>query len=173
MPPDIEAEPLGRTTFCCLLPEGHALAAVPVVSFADLAVQTVISYRNATRPWAELDRAARAQGHGFAPKLEIDVSITAIGFVQAGLGVAVVDALLPWSQFQGVVVRPLDGAPEVPLSLLTAAHRPLSRAEEVMDHPVLHAITPGRQVVTAPDRDWACGTPHVLRAVAQLRQVAP
>ena len=58
--------------------------------------------------------------------------------------------------------------------IVTGQRQPrASRAEEVMDHPALRAITPGRQVVTAPDRDWACGTPHVLRAVAQLRQVAP
>ena len=57
--------------------------------------------------------------------------------------------------------------------LLADLHDANDRAEEVMDHPVLHAITPGRQVVTAPDRDWACGTPHVLRAVAQLLGASP
>lgn len=132
VPPDIAAEPLGQTQFCCLLPADHALAGAQELSFADLHDQVVISYRAETRPWIELDRAARAVGARFSPQLEIDVSITAVGFVQAGLGIAVVDALLPWAQFQGVAIRPLRGSPTIPLTLMTAQGRPLSRAEEAM-----------------------------------------
>ncbi len=132
LPPDIEVEPLGKTGFCCLLPQGHPLAAREALSLADLEGETVISYRSATRPYEELDRAARQQGLRFAPQLEIDVSITAVGFVQAGLGVAVVDALLPWGQFEGVTARPIADGPALPLSLLTLSGKVLSRAEEVM-----------------------------------------
>lgn len=132
LPPDIAGEPLGDIRLCCLLPQDHPLCALPEISLTMLQAETVISYRGATRPRTELDRAAREQGVRFAPHLEIDVSITAIGFVQAGLGVAVVDALLPWGQFAGVTVRPLAAAPSVPLSLLTARDRALSRAEDAL-----------------------------------------
>lgn len=132
LPPDIAVEDLGQARFCCLLPEDHPRAATPTLGFADLAAETVISYRGATRPRDELDRAARDQGQGFAPQLEIDVSISAVGFVQAGLGIAVVDDLLPWAQFRGLAIRPLACSPHLPLSLLTLAGRPLSRAEEAM-----------------------------------------
>lgn len=142
VPPDIAAERLGQTTFCCLLPQHHALAAAASISFAELQAETVISYRAATRPWAELDRAARAEGAQFLPQLEIDVSITAVGFVQAGLGIAVVDALLPWTQFQGIEVRALTAAPQVPLSLMTVKDRPLSRAEEAMRNHIRAHCTP-------------------------------
>ena len=132
LPPDIEVERLGTTSFCCLLPQAHPLAGKDEVSFADLEGETIISYRSATRPHEELDKAARRAGQRFAPQLEIDVSITAVGFVQAGLGVAVVDSLLPWGQFDHVVTRPLSGAPDLPLSLLTLRGKGLSRAEEIM-----------------------------------------
>ena len=132
MTPDIVVEHLGVTTFCCLLPNDHPLAAQDTVSFAELQAETVISYRSPTRPRDELDKAARAKGHDFSAQLEIEVSISAVGFVQAGLGVAVVDALMPWHQFQGVTTRPLQDSPKLPLSLLTLAGKTLSRAEEGM-----------------------------------------
>lgn len=132
LPADIEVERLGTTSFCCLVLATHPLAQKDEVSFKDLAAETIISYRSSTRPHDELDKAARRVGLEFAPQLEIDVSITAVGFVQAGLGVAVVDSLLPWAQFDHVVTRPLSGAPDLPLSLLTLRGTGLSRAEEIM-----------------------------------------
>lgn len=44
-----------------------------------------------------------------------------------------------------------------------------SRAEAVLDHPGLRALAPQFRT----DRDWVCGTPHILRAVAKLQQAAP
>ena len=132
MPPDIGVEPLGATGFCCLLPAAHPLTARPALRLADLQGETLISYRAATRPQEELARAALQQGARFEPMLEIDVSISAVGFVQAGLGIAVVDALLPWEQFAGLAIRPLADGPALPLSLLTLRGTSLSRAEEVM-----------------------------------------
>lgn len=132
LPPDIEIEHLGKTGFCCLLPEGHLLAERPALGFADLAEETLISYRGQTRPQEELSLAARAEGAGFAPALEIDSSISAVGFVQAGLGIAVVDDLLPWGQFAGLACRPLATAARLPLSLMVLKGKVLSRAEELM-----------------------------------------
>lgn len=132
LPPDIVVEHIGTTGFCCLLPQDHALAARDVLDFADLGGETVISYRSQTRPHEELDMAARRSGHDFAPQIEIDSSISAAGFVRAGLGVALVDAMLPWAQFPGLVVRPLADAPVLPVSLLTTRDKTLSRAEDAM-----------------------------------------
>ncbi|UWS79337.1 LysR family transcriptional regulator [Pseudophaeobacter sp. TrK17] len=132
MPPDICADVIDRTSFCCLMSAQSDLVSASEISFDMLADRTVISYRAQTRPRDELQQAAQAQGLGFQPDLEIDSSITAVGFVQAGLGVALVDALLPWHQFQGVVVRPLANSPKLPLSLLTLKDRPLSQADQIM-----------------------------------------
>lgn len=135
LPPDIAVEPMGQTSIVCLLPEGHPLAAQSEVDLADLAEEVLISYRGDTRPAEELSLAARAKGVTLSPSLEIDVSISAIGFLQAGLGVALVDALLPWQQFTGLELRPLADSPKLPVSMLTAQARTLSRAEDmVCDH---------------------------------------
>ena len=129
---DIDAEVLGRTRFCCLVPDGHPLAELPEISFPDLKDEYLISYRAATLPHEVLDQAARAVGQGFTPAMEIDSSISVVGFVQVGLGVAVVDALLPWDQFPGVVMRPLAGSPSLPLSLMTQQGKNFSQAENQM-----------------------------------------
>jgi len=149
LPPDIEAEVLGEVGFLALLPEGHALAGHTDITMADLAGLSVISYRSNTRPADELAHAARAQGVTLNCALEIDVSMSAAGFVQAGLGVALVDDLLPWQQFGGVSVRPLAASPRMPLSLLTAPNRALSRADEVMRDAIRKAVA-NRLQPTAP-----------------------
>ncbi|WJS85393.1 LysR family transcriptional regulator [Paracoccus sp. TOH] len=132
MPPDIDVEPLGGTRFTCLLPPDHPFVDRDGLRLADLQDQALISYRAATRPHHELSQAARAQGLRFEPILEIDMSITAVGFVQAGLGIAVVDSLLPWAQFAGIRQCPLLDEVALPLSLLTLKGRVLSRAESLM-----------------------------------------
>ncbi|MFU8864527.1 MAG: LysR family transcriptional regulator [Rhodobacterales bacterium] len=132
LPPDIVVERIGETSFCCLLPTGHRLGSAEAVSLADLTQETVISYATRTRPHAELELAARRAGVGFKPGIEIDSSLSAAGFVQAGLGVAVVDALLPWSFFPNITMRPLAEPATLPLSLLTLRDKALSRAEEAM-----------------------------------------
>lgn len=48
-----------------------------------------------------------------------------------------------------------------------------SRAQEMMDHPALRALTRGRPVAVMSDPDWVCGTPAILNAVARLRAVRP
>lgn len=90
LPPDIEAEVIGSVGFACLLPAGHALAGKTELTLADLAGEDLISYRGNTRPADELAHAARAQGVALSPSLEIDVSISAVGFVRPAWG-------SPWS----------------------------------------------------------------------------
>jgi DNA-binding transcriptional LysR family regulator len=64
--------------------------------------------------------------------MEIDVSIIALAFVQQGLGVAVVDGLLPWHSIPGLVTRPFLPEVSLPLCLLTSARRPLSRSHDLL-----------------------------------------
>ncbi|MDX8438948.1 LysR family transcriptional regulator [Mesorhizobium australafricanum] len=136
LPPDIEAEVIGSIGFACLLPAGHVLQKKTELMLADLVGQELISYRGNTRPADVLAHAAHAQGVTLSPSLEIDASISAVSFVQAGLGVGLVDALLPWEQFTGVAVRPLANGPELPIALLSSRARALSRADEMMRHEI-------------------------------------
>ncbi len=148
LPPDITAEVLDETPFCCLMAVGSSLIHQDVITFDDLQDHTVISYRSNTRPRTALDEAARAQGARFHPDLEIDSSISAVGFVQAGLGVAVVDALLPWHQFQGLTIRPLAHSPMVPLALLTLDGRHLSQADRFMAEELRRICRPAPETDT-------------------------
>ena len=133
LPTDISVERVGQTGFVCVMPEDHGLASRTSVGFAELAEEVVISYRGNTRPAEELAVAARDAGAPLIPAIEIDVSISAVGFVQAGLGVAVVDAMLPWTQFAGLAVRPLEHSPGLPVALLSSRAHSLSRVEALME----------------------------------------
>ena len=61
-----------------------------------------------------------------------------------------------------------------------AAYEAASRAEEVLGHPVIEELRAGRTSLAHTSSDWVCGTPFVLRAIADmaalrdaLRKVGP
>lgn len=131
--PGLVTEQLGQVGFVCLLPERHALLeSERLLSFRDLEGETLIAYRHATLPGQLLARQAQREGLIYRPDIEIDVSISAISFVQQGLGVAVVDALLPWRSFLSIEARPLASDLQLPITLLTHAERDLSIVENLM-----------------------------------------
>lgn len=48
-----------------------------------------------------------------------------------------------------------------------------SRSEEILDHPALRAlVAQGTRRASIQDRDWICGTPHVLDALTALETVS-
>lgn len=56
-----------------------------------------------------------------------------------------------------------------PDAVITAQPYPgQSRSEDVMNHPVVHALQQDRANGTIRDQNWICGTPYVLRAVEAL-----
>jgi len=88
------------------------------------------------------------------PDVEIDVSIIALSFVQQGIGIALVDGLLPWASFPGVVARRFRPTVALPLCLLTSSQRPLSRNQEMLRKQLRaavrsHAADPASQGVLA------------------------
>lgn len=130
--PLIETEIIGRTEVVCVLPEGHRLAKREAIGAADLAGETIISYRAESLPGQLLRDALEREGVSFQPEMEIDVSIIALAFVQQRLGIAIVDGLLPWHSFPGLVTRPFLPRVALPLCLLTSTRRPLSRSHELL-----------------------------------------
>jgi len=128
----IDVETLGYTDLVCIIPERHPLAELQQISFADLQNETLISYRAGTLPGRLLVAAAAAEKQIFNPAIEIDISITALPFVRDGFGVAIVDGLLPWEQFPGLVRRPLQQKISVPIALLTSRDRPLTGSHLAM-----------------------------------------
>lgn len=130
--PLIETEIIGRTEVVCVLPEGHRLAEREAIGAGDLAGETIISYRAESLPGQLLREALEREGVPFQPEMEIDVSIIALAFVQQRLGIAIVDGLLPWHSFPGLVTRPFLPRVTLPLCLLTSTRRPLSRSHELL-----------------------------------------
>ncbi|MEZ2405450.1 DNA-binding transcriptional LysR family regulator [Bosea sp. OAE752] len=128
----IVTETVGHADLVCVLPAQHRLAALDRIGFADIQAETLISYRADTLPGRLLAVAAETEGLAYAPAIEIDLSITALPFVRDGLGLAVVDGLLPWEQFNGIVARPFSPRIEVPIAIVTSKDRPLSASHEWM-----------------------------------------
>jgi hypothetical protein len=114
------------------------------VTSGDLADETLISYRSNSLPAVLLERALAARGERLGADIEIDISIIALAFVQQGLGVALVDALLPWERFPGVVVIPFSPVVSLPIALLTSARRPLSRHHDLLRQELREAVATHR-----------------------------
>lgn len=56
-----------------------------------------------------------------------------------------------------------------PEAIITGQPYPgASRAEAIMDHPVVHALRRASKGASLTNSDWVCGTPHVLRAIEGL-----
>ena len=129
---DIDVETIGQAELACILPQDHRLAGREAVGFADIADETLISYRAGTLPARLLGVVAAEQGLPYLPAIEIDLSITALPFVRDRLGVAIVDGLLPWEQFPGIVKRRFLPRTVVPITLLTRRDHPLSAIHALM-----------------------------------------
>lgn len=129
---DIHVETVGYAELVCIVPEGHRLAERDTIRFADMRDETLISYRADTLPARLLMAVAEAEDLLYAPAIEIDVSITALPFVRDRLGIAIVDGLLPWEQFPGIVKLPFGPQTRVPIALLTSKEHPPSGNHELM-----------------------------------------
>lgn len=128
----IAAETIGHVELVCVLPQRHRLAQQGHIGLRDLAGEALISYRLDTLQGRLLAVAAEAEDLPYAPAIEIDLSITALPFVREGLGIAIVDGLLPWRQFDGIVTRPFTPSIQVPIAILTSKERALSQSHEWM-----------------------------------------
>lgn len=130
--PLIQTEVIGHTDLVCVMPVDHPLAAREAVSVADLRGESVISYRHDSLPGQLLAAALTRIGETLTTDIEIDVSVIAVAFVQQRLGIAIVDGLLPWETFPGIVARPFIPNTVLPLCLLWSATRALSRNHQLL-----------------------------------------
>lgn len=77
------------------------------------------------------------------------------------------------------IAQELGAIGALPLELLAMANPDVvvtgqpypgaSRAEAIMQHPVVAQLKRQHTSGTMTDRDWVCGTPYVLRAIADMR----
>ena len=125
--PAVQSETIARCDVVCLLPLGHSLSKKKVIVAADLVEETLISYRVDSFQGQLLAAAMAQVGVVLRPEIEVDVSIAAPALVQAELGIALVDGLLPIDSFPGVVAKPFLPPTSFPICLLHPRRRPLSQ----------------------------------------------
>lgn len=126
--PNLIVEPFAQGRMVCIVPEGHPLAALPVLGLADVAAYPLVLYaRNI--PFGQLMAAAFARaGVEWRARADIERAELACGLVQAGVGVGIVDEFsVGRGGWPGIVVRPLREHIPLTLSLVRSAFDTPSR----------------------------------------------
>jgi DNA-binding transcriptional LysR family regulator len=103
--PSARTETIHRAEMICIMPEGHALAALDTVTPQDVDRHTLISYSGATPVGQMLEGAFRRAGLRRRVDIEVSLSPLACSLVQRGVGVAVVDGFVPRLALPGIVWR--------------------------------------------------------------------
>jgi DNA-binding transcriptional LysR family regulator len=125
--PSIRSEAIGTAEIVALIHPDSPLAARDRVGPADLQHETVISYASKTHAGRKLDQTFNAEGFERKAQIEITLSIAAAPLVQRGLGVALVDGLVPWENLGGLVVRRFEPSTTLDIVLVTSTVLPKSR----------------------------------------------
>lgn len=112
----LRCESLGKAGIVALMRPDSPLAGLSIVTPADLVGQPLISYSAQTPAGKLLDQAFREAGVQPQVQIEVSLSIAALPLVQHGLGIALVDGLVPWRDFGDLVVRPFQ--PDVLLEIV-------------------------------------------------------
>lgn len=139
--PMVQSELLATTAVVVLLPPGHPLARKRSIAVADLTGERLISYGSHADVGVLLDAAYERAGQVRTIHTEITMSISALPLVRAGLGVALVDGMVPWAGLPGVVARPFMPRTLMSLSLVTSGTRPAPRLVREIAEDLRRAIT--------------------------------
>lgn len=118
-------ERLVATKMVCALPAGHRLCAKDVVGPSDLAGERFVAHPRSVEARLQLDALLAAHGVEVKLQMETQISYAICSFVEAGAGVAVIDAFSAWSyRGTGVVFKPFDPAIFTDTAVLTPSQRP-------------------------------------------------
>ena len=126
----LTVNPLVDEAMLVALPRTHPLAGTGLVDdtglpLTALAAETFIVYRRRSGPGLYDAIFAACHAAGFSPQVgqEAPRIVATMNLVTAGLGIAIVPASLARMQMDGVVYRPLKGAPQPRAPLLLATRR--------------------------------------------------
>lgn len=125
--PGTRAEVIGRAEIIALIRPDSPLAEHDRLGPAELQDEILISYGSSTDPGAMLDRVFQSKGLARKTQIEITLSIAAAPLVQRGLGVALVDGLVPWESFGELAVRRFTPSATLDITLTTSTVLPKSR----------------------------------------------
>jgi DNA-binding transcriptional LysR family regulator len=134
--PTVRSEVLAGVRVVALMREADPLADMAEVTPRDLVGRSLISYGNRADVSPMLDEAYSHFGLVRDVSIEISSSVGAVPLVSGGLGIALVDGLVKWNSFPGLVARPFSPAVMMNLAISTNSARPVSR----LFRPFLHCI---------------------------------
>lgn len=125
--PQVRCEVLGRTQIVVVMSRSCRLRNHQEVSPADLMEETLISYGSKPVIGQRLDIAFQQAGFQRKTQIEISLSISAMPLVQRGVGVALVDGLVPYVGFADLIVKPFKPVVSQDIVLATNSALPGSR----------------------------------------------
>lgn len=125
--PTVRSEVLAEVPVAVVLRADDPLAGLSAIGPGDLVGRPLISYGSHAEVGPALDQAFAQAGLVRDPAIRITTSIGAASLVEAGLGVALVDGLVAWDTFPGLLARPFAPRVTMRLSVSTDAARPISR----------------------------------------------
>lgn len=130
---EFETMPLLEDRMVAVLPRGHVLANKASVTMREMAVHPLVLMDTQSSVRAVVEAALRGEPAASATAHEVTYMSTAVGFVQAGLGVAVLPAsALELGVAKGIVTRPIRGpALRRPIVIARKAGRSLAPAARV------------------------------------------
>src|SRR5688572_1924603 len=131
---DFEVAPLLEDRMVAVMPARHPLAAKASVTMREAAAHPLVLMDTQSSVRAVVEAALRGESTAAAPAYEVTYMSTAVGFVQAGLGVAILPATaLELGLAKGIVTRPIRGtAVRRPIVIARKAGRSLAPAARVL-----------------------------------------
>jgi DNA-binding transcriptional LysR family regulator len=125
--PTVRSEILAEVNIVAVMRADDPLAPLDVVKPHDLEGRALISYGSHAEVGADLDEAFAASGKQRNLAIQIISSVGAAPLVREGLGIALVDGLVAWQGFEGLVARPF--LPKVTMQIAVSLNeaRPASR----------------------------------------------
>lgn len=108
---DFEVSSLVEDRMVAVMPRRHPLANRPSVTMREAAAHPLVLMDTQSSVRALVEAALREESAGAPPAYEVTYMSTAVGFVQAGLGVAILPATaLELGIAKGIVTRPIRGS---------------------------------------------------------------
>jgi DNA-binding transcriptional LysR family regulator len=125
-----ETTPLVEDRMVAVMPRSHPLASKASVTMREAAAHPLVLMDTQSSVRAVVESALRGESASATPAYEVTYMSTAVGFVQAGLGVAVLPATaLELGLAKGIVTRPIRGsALRRPIVIARKAGRSLAPA---------------------------------------------
>ncbi|MCI3204293.1 MULTISPECIES: LysR substrate-binding domain-containing protein [Pandoraea] len=118
-------ERLVAAKMVCALPAGHPLCDRAAIGPKDLAGERFVAHPRSVEARLQIDALLAAHGVEVKLQMESQISYAICSFVEAGAGVALIDAFSAWSyRGTGVVFKPFEPAIFTDTSVLTPSQRP-------------------------------------------------